>query len=67
MKHINFNLIPYMKFSSNSIVILLVIISSLFLYSCSHNSCPAYTYEKNNEIKKDNDFKENNTGIIRGT
>ena len=56
-----------MKFSSNSIVILLVIVSSLFLYSCSHNSCPAYAYEKNDEIKKDNDFKEKHTGVFRGT
>jgi len=55
-----------MKFSSSSIVILLVIISSLFLYSCSHNSCPAYAYEKNNEIKKDNNFEEKNIDIFRG-
>ena len=47
-----------MKFSSNIIMVILLTLSSLFLYSCSHNSCPAYTYQKNNDVKKE----ENNIG-----
>ena len=53
-----------MKFSFNPLVLIFVLFSTVFLLSCSHSSCPAYTYQKNNEIKPDYNLKENNI-IIR--
>ena len=56
-----------MKFSSNLFVILFIMISIVFLFSCSHNSCPAYTYQKKNEIKIEYNLKEKKTEFYRGT
>ena len=44
-----------------------MLVSSLILFSCSHNSCPAYTYQKNNEFKMKSDYQEKNIDFNRGT
>ena len=55
-----------MKFSSNFLMLILIATSSMFLYSCSHSSCPAYTYQKDKVIKKEVDYEDENIVINRG-
>ena len=47
-----------MKLSSKRLLIILIPISTLLLFSCSHNFCPAYTFENEEVINED--FKKMN-------